>query len=114
MAACEESKEARAAAHDARRRSVAALAAWRLGAALRARKRALSAAASDMAARRRAAHAMLAWLRFAYYRHMGHVALHFRVRRLGCVVMRHWHRVRPEALLLERTPGLPHPHADTD
>ncbi len=63
---------------------------WPEGVAARQRKRGLAAAAADMAAANRARRAMQSWLRFTYYRHMAKVALHWRVRRLGCLTLRNW------------------------
>jgi len=37
--------------------------------------------------------AAAAWMRMTYYKYIGHVAVHFRVRRLGCVMLRHWLQV---------------------
>lgn len=58
------------------------------------RKRSLHAAAQALIRRHRLQHSLGAWMRHTYYKHMGHVALHFRVRRLACVVLREWQQVR--------------------
>jgi hypothetical protein len=83
----------KAAAHNARRHTGRAMVAWKLGLALIHRKRSLIAASKHLAARHRQQHSLAAWMRYTYYKHMGHVGLHFRVRRLACVVMREWQEV---------------------
>jgi len=72
---------------------------WAEGVAVRRRERELTAAADHMAARRRAERALGGWMRHTYYRHMTKVALHWRVRRLGCLTLRHW--ARAAAMLRE-------------
>lgn len=93
VAYVEEAKEGKAALHDAARRSRLAVRAWKVGVSLRHRKRSLHAAAARLHAAGCLRRGLLAWMRHTYYKHMGHVALHFRVRRLACVVLRHWHEV---------------------
>lgn len=65
------------------------------------RKRSLIAAAVQMVKKHRQQHSLSAWMRYTYYKHIGHVALHFRVRRLACVVLREWQEVG--SLVLETT-----------
>jgi hypothetical protein len=67
--------------------------AWKLGMALIHRKRSLIAAAKVLVKKHRLQRSMSAWMRFTHYKHMGHVALHFRVRRLACIVLREWQEV---------------------
>lgn len=57
------------------------------------RKRSLIAAAKVLVKKHRLQHSLSGWLRYTYYKHMGHVALHFRVRRLACIVLREWQEV---------------------
>ncbi len=83
----------KAVAHDYKRHSARALAAWQLGLALIHRKRSLIAAATQLVKQHRQQHSLCAWMRYTYYKHMGHVALHFRIRRLACVVLREWQEV---------------------
>lgn len=83
----------KAVAHDNRRHTARALAAWQLGVALIHRKRSLTAAAVQQCRAHRMRHSLSVWMRFTYYKHMGHVVLHFRVRRLACVVLREWQEV---------------------
>lgn len=83
----------KAVSHDTWRHSARALTAWQLGLALIHRKRSLIAAAKELVKQHRLQHSVSAWMRHTYYKHMGHVALHFRVRRLACVVLREWQEV---------------------
>lgn len=99
----------KAVAHDVKRHSAQALAAWQLGLALIYCKRSLTAAAVQLAKKHRQQHSLCAWMRFTYYKHMGHVALHFRVRRLACVVLREWQEVSGRA----RHQGLPEEAQDS-
>jgi hypothetical protein len=96
----------KAAAHDARRHTARAMVAWQLGLALIHRKRSLIAASKQMAGRHRLQHSLAAWMRYTYYKHMGHVGLHFRVRRLACVVMRDWQEVSSAAQAVVLAPLL--------
>lgn len=66
---------------------------WPEGAAAMRRKHELTAAAEGMAAARRVARALAVWGRFTYYKHMAKVALHWRIRRLASLVLRHWSKV---------------------
>lgn len=83
----------KAVAHNSKRHTGRALAAWQLGLAVIHRKRSLIAASNQLCMRHRLQHSVWLWMRYTYYKHMGHVALHFRVRRLGCIVMREWNEV---------------------
>jgi hypothetical protein len=83
----------KAVSHDTRRHSARALAAWQLGLALIHRKCSLIAAAKQLVKQQRLQRSTSAWMRYTYYKHMGHVALHFRVRRLACIVLREWQEV---------------------
>lgn len=83
----------KAAAHHVAKFTARCQLAWKVALALIHRKRVLSAAAQDLSLWWRVRRAMNSWLRYTYYRHMGHVALHFRIRRLCCVVLREWQQV---------------------
>ena len=89
----EDVRWAKAVAHDSKRHAGRALAAWQLGIAYIHRKRSLIAAALQVCRKRRLQRRLSAWMRHTYYKHMGHVALHFRVRRLACIVLREWQEV---------------------
>lgn len=69
------------------------MAAWQLAMALMHRKRVLTAAAKQLRMTWCLRKGLRGWMVFTYYKHMGHVALHFRVRRLGCVVLQEWQQV---------------------
>lgn len=66
------------------------LAGWRAFVVLMERKHRLTDAAVAMATARLLHKAVRCWMQFTYYRHIGHVALNYRVRRLGCVTLREW------------------------
>jgi hypothetical protein len=83
----------KAVSHDYRRHSARALVAWQLGTALIHRKRSLIAAAVQLVKKHRQQHSLSTWMRYTYYKHIGHVVLHFRVRRMACVVLREWQEV---------------------
>ena len=91
--ALEEARTERAEALHASHLTARSVAAWKLAMALRHRKRVLSKAAQQLCEAWSCRKGLQRWMVFAYYKHMGHVALHFRIRRLGCVVMRAWHQV---------------------
>lgn len=84
----------KAVTHDTKRHSARALTAWKLGMAIVLRKCSLIAAAKELVKKHRQQHSLSAWMRYTYYKHLGHVALHFRVRRLACIVLRKWQEVR--------------------
>lgn len=67
--------------------------AWKVGLSLAHRKRSLLAAAKGMSRHNREGCALRCWMRYTYYKHIAHVALHFRIRRLACVVLRQWRQV---------------------
>jgi hypothetical protein len=94
--ALEEARTERAEALHATHLAARAVAAWKLVMALMHRKRVLSKAAKQLCDTWSLCKGLQRWMVFAYYKHMGHVALHFRIRRLGCVVMRAWHQVGDE------------------
>lgn len=83
----------KAAAHDAAKRTAHAMLAWKVAMALIHRKRVLTGAAIELNLQWCVRKGMDSWLRYTYYRHMGRVALHFRIRRLCCVVLREWLQV---------------------
>jgi hypothetical protein len=93
LIALEEARTERAEALHAAHLTARAVAAWKLVMALMHRKRVLSKAAKQLCDAWSLRKGLQRWMVFAYYKHMGHVALHFRIRRLGCVVMREWHQV---------------------
>jgi hypothetical protein len=90
----DEAQQARGSALRAQLVKSRGLAAWALGVAACQRKRALLAAAVKLKESVLLAHGLRSWMAHTYYVHMEHVALHFRVRRLGCVMLQQWHKVR--------------------
>jgi hypothetical protein len=80
--------------------------AWKLGLAFIHRKRSLIVASKQLAGHHRQQHSLAAWMRYSYYKHMGHLGLHFRVRRLAFVVMREWQEV---SSCLDHRRGVPLP-----
>ncbi|KAF6256503.1 hypothetical protein COO60DRAFT_99985 [Scenedesmus sp. NREL 46B-D3] len=96
MLALEEARTARAEALHAVHLTARGLAAWKLAMALAHRKRVLCKAAQQLCGAWSVRKGLQRWMVFAYYRHMGHVALHFRIRRLGCIVMRAWQQAARE------------------
>jgi hypothetical protein len=91
--ALEEARTQRAEALHAAHLTARGVAAWKLVMALMHRKRVLSNTAKQLCDIWSVRKGLQRWMVFAYYKHMGHVALHFRIRRLGCVVMRAWQQV---------------------
>jgi hypothetical protein len=69
------------------------LRAWKAGVAARCRKRELTAACTELRERTLLGRCMRQWVEVTYLAHMSHVALHFRVRRLGCLAVQEWHQV---------------------
>lgn len=82
------------------------LVAWQQGMALCNRKRVLTAEGAQQHSRRMLQRGLSGWMRWTYYKHMGHVALHFRMRRLGCVVTQQWAQVRVRWYCCLLHPGL--------
>lgn len=91
--ACEQQLLDDAAAQRDARLVSTGFASWRAVMARRARKRALAAAAAGAARRSALRRGMVAWMQYTYYKHMGHVARHYRARRIGCLALRTWHQV---------------------
>eukprot|EP00775_Hariotina_reticulata_P009297 gene9297-9462_t len=79
-----------AAVHDATRCNRHTLLAWKVALTVIERKRILTAQGAAMHRLWSLKKATAVWMRMTYYKHIGQVAVHFRVRRLGCVMLRHW------------------------